>query len=78
MASTPGAPRAAHVHDAFISYSRKNRDFAAKLKQVLEDYTPPRDLDVPHRHLDVFRDETDFTGVGITSRSKRTCSTRPS
>jgi WD40 repeat protein len=52
-----------YLHDAFISYSRKNRDFAARLKKALEDYTPPKDLKVPQRHLDVFRDETDFTGV---------------
>lgn len=52
-----------HAHDAFISYSRKNRDFAARLEKALESYVPPKDLSVPQRHLDICRDETDFTGV---------------
>lgn len=51
------------THDAFISYSRKNRDFAVRLEKALEGYVPPKDLSVPQRHLDIFRDETDFTGV---------------
>jgi WD40 repeat protein len=58
--STMDAPQA---HDAFISYSRKNRDFAVRLEKALEDYRPPKDLGVPQRHLEIFRDETDFTGV---------------
>ena len=49
-------------HDIFISYSRKNKEFAAKLEKALEDYKPPKDLNVPQRHLNVFRDENDFTG----------------
>ncbi|MGH9905332.1 MAG: toll/interleukin-1 receptor domain-containing protein [Pyrinomonadaceae bacterium] len=52
-----------YLHDAFISYSRKNRDFAVRLEKALEDYVPPKDLSVPQRDLDIFRDETDFTGV---------------
>jgi hypothetical protein len=51
------------MHDAFISYSRKDAEFARRLKKALEDYRPPRGLAVPQRHLDVFRDEADFTGV---------------
>jgi WD40 repeat protein len=51
------------VHDAFISYSRKDKGFARKLDKALKAYTPPRALDVPQRHLDVFRDEEDFTGA---------------
>ena len=50
------------VHDAFMSYSRKDKDFAKKLEKALEDYKPPKDLKVPQRNLDIFRDETDFTG----------------
>ena len=57
------ADRTPYVHDAFISYSRKNRDFAVRLEKALEDYVPPKDLNVPQRHLDIFRDETDFTGA---------------
>jgi len=49
-------------HDAFISYSRRNADFARRLQKALEDYTPPADLPVPQRPPRVFRDESDFTG----------------
>lgn len=51
------------ANDAFISYSRKDRDFAACLEKALEKYKPPKDLDLPRRNLVVFRDEEDFTGV---------------
>lgn len=51
------------MHDAFISYSRRNADFARRLEKALKEFKPPRDLKVPQRYLDVFRDETDFTGV---------------
>jgi WD40 repeat protein len=50
-------------HDAFISYSRKDRVFAQRLEKALRSWTPPRGLDLPARHLDVFRDESDFTGT---------------
>jgi len=50
------------THDAFISYSRKDRGFAVALQKALASYAPPRDLPLPHRRLDVFRDEEDFTG----------------
>ncbi len=49
--------------DAFISYSRKDRDFAAKLEHALERFRPPRQLAVPQRTLRIFRDEGDMTGV---------------
>ena len=51
------------TNDAFISYSRKDREFAARLEKVLEDYKPPKELRVPQRRLEVFRDEADFTGT---------------
>jgi len=51
------------AHDAFISYSRKDKAFAARLQKALGNYQPPRDLPLPHRRLDVFRDEEDFTGT---------------
>jgi len=51
------------IHDVFISYSRKDKEFAKKLEKALEDYRPPKNLKVPQRNLDVFRDEEDFTGV---------------
>jgi hypothetical protein len=50
-------------HDAFISYSRKDSVFARRLEQALENYRPPKDLPVPQRRLDVFRDEEDFIGT---------------
>jgi len=51
------------AHDAFISYSRRDKAFSAKLEEALERYKPPKDLNLPQRHLRVFRDESDFTGV---------------
>jgi len=50
-------------HDAFISYSRKDRAFAIRLQQALGNYQPPKDIPVPQRRLSVFRDEDDFTGA---------------
>jgi tetratricopeptide (TPR) repeat protein len=49
-------------YSVFISYSRKDIDFARKLEDALEAYRPPRHLPVPRRSLRVFRDESDFTG----------------
>ena len=56
-------PEVSFAHDAFISYSRKDKIFAARLERALEEFKPPRDLPVPQRHLDIFRDEGDFTGT---------------
>src|SRR5262249_61156667 len=50
-------------HDIFISYSRKDGEFARRLDAVLAAYKPPKDLKAPHRNLVVFRDEEDFTGA---------------
>ena len=50
-------------HDVFISYSRKDKEFARKLEKALKDYRPPKDLKVPQRNLDVFRDEDDLREV---------------
>jgi WD40 repeat protein len=52
--------------DVFLSYSRKDADFAGKLEKALRSYTPPKDLPVPHRRLTVFRDVTDMLGVELT------------
>jgi WD40 repeat protein len=59
------------VHDAFISYSRADRDFAAALEVRLERYRPPRDLGRPYRYLEIFRDEHDFTGTDYTIAVER-------
>ena len=58
-------------HDVFISYSRVDRAFAVALEAALERYRPPRGLRLPHRYLDVFRDEQDFTGTEYTSALAR-------
>jgi hypothetical protein len=52
-----------YFHDAFISYSRKDKPFAVMLERELRRYTPPRGLSVPRRRLNIFRDEEDFTGI---------------
>jgi WD40 repeat protein len=59
----PSIDKPAFPHDAFISYSRKDIDFARILEKTLEAYSPPKELGLPQKHLDVFRDEGDFTGV---------------
>ena len=59
------------LHDAFISYSRSDRDFAAALEARLERYRPPPDLGRPTRHLEIFRDEQDFTGADYTTAVER-------
>src|SRR4051794_4286641 len=51
------------LHDAFISYSRKDAVFTRALERALERYWPPKTLDVPLRRLVIFRDEDDFTGT---------------
>jgi WD40 repeat protein len=55
------SPRESFKHDAFISYSRSDEAFASKLERALEHYKPPRDLNLPHRYLRIFRDKEDFT-----------------
>src|SRR5712692_5084446 len=52
-----------YTHDVFVSYSRKDEEFASKLEQALENYKPPKGFKVPRRNLDIFRDKKDFTGV---------------
>ena len=52
-----------YLHDAFISYSRKDKPFAVLLERTLRRYTPPSGLPVPKRRLNIFRDEEDFTGT---------------
>lgn len=53
----------AFAHDLFISYSRKDLQFATLLERALENYSPPKGLGVPSRRLRVFRDQSDLTGV---------------
>ena len=55
----------AYGFDVFISYSRKDLAFARPLEKALREYRPPRVLDVPQRHLQVFRDG-DLVGATLT------------
>lgn len=58
-----GYPSGKRFYDAFISYSRRDKTFAAMLEKALNAYVPPRGLELPSRHLEAFRDESDLTGV---------------
>ena len=51
-----------YFHDAFISYSRKDKPFAVLLERTLRRYAPPSGLPVPKRRLNIFRDEADIAG----------------
>lgn len=48
---------------AFISYKRADEPFALLLEKALERFTPPRDLKLPQRRLNIFRDKEDLTGT---------------
>ena len=51
------------LNDVFISYSRKDREFAALLQEALRKHKPPKGLNLAQRNPVVFRDEEDFTGT---------------
>jgi WD40 repeat protein len=58
------ARRSKKAHfDAFISYSRKDEDFARVVEKQLEKYVAPEGLGLESRHTRVFRDEEDLTGT---------------
>jgi hypothetical protein len=63
LTPTRGARCSGPLHDAFISYSRRDKEFARRLGVALRAYKPPKGLGLEVRHLDIFRDEEDFTGV---------------
>lgn len=63
MADVGSASETSFLHDAFISYSRKDAAFVAVLEAALRRYKPPRDLLAPQRRLNIFRDTEDFTGT---------------
>ena len=52
-----------YTYDAFISYNLENKEFVAKLEKALENFKPPKDLNLPQKHLNVFRFEGDMTGT---------------
>jgi len=61
--SPPDAAAQTHLHDVFISYSRKDLAFARALERALGSYTPPKGIAAPHQRLRVFRDQSDLTGT---------------
>lgn len=63
MADASRSSETSFLHDAFISYSRKDAAFVAVLEAALRSYKPPRDLLAPQRRLNIFRDTEDFTGT---------------
>ena len=63
VAEDPAVLPQAPVHDAFISYSRRDRAFAALLEKALKAYKPPKEVGAAQRYLGIFRDESDFTGT---------------
>ena len=52
-----------YLHDAFLSYSRKDVAFAKALEGHLENFKTPNGLQIPEHNLAIFRDESDFTGA---------------
>src|SRR3989442_8936718 len=55
-----GSQQPSHAFDIFLSYSRRDRDFAARLEKALESYRFPKSLKTVKRNLNVFRDESDI------------------
>lgn len=51
------------TYDCFISYSRKDIEFARKLEKALERYRPAKGLGISKKNLQIFRDEQDMTGT---------------
>ena len=58
-----GTKSATTPFGAFISYKRADEPFAVLLEKALERFTPPRDLNLLQRRLNVFRDKEDLTGT---------------
>jgi len=42
--------RQAFANDAFIRCSRRDIEFASEMEEALEDYKPPRDLNLVEEH----------------------------
>ena len=76
MAETILASKNEYLHDAFISYSRKDKAFVDLLENALRRYKPPKDLIAPQRRLDVFRDTEDFIGTEYNVSVARGCRRR--
>ena len=59
------------VYDVFISYSRRNGEFAEALYKKLSEYKPPKGLELPQRHLSVFLDKRELYGNDLDASLKR-------
>ncbi|MCI0423808.1 MAG: TIR domain-containing protein, partial [Acidobacteria bacterium] len=59
------------VYDAFISYSRRNGEFAEALYKKLSEYKPPKGLDLPQRRMNVFLDKSELVGNDLDESLKR-------
>jgi WD40 repeat protein len=60
---TPSNEDRGDRYNAFISYSRKDVEFATKFEKALERFRPPKGLTKETRFLNIFRDQADFVGV---------------
>ena len=70
-AGMSGKNSAAPAFGAFISYKRADEPFAVLLEKALERFTPPRDLHLPSRQLNIFRDREDLTGTEYHASIRR-------
>jgi hypothetical protein len=59
------------VYDVFISYSRRNGEFAEALYKKLSEYRPPTGLDLPTRRMNVFLDKRELYGNDLDEALKR-------
>lgn len=55
-------PLEEETYDAFISYSRRDKEFASRLEETLERYALPTARGEKKRHFNIFRDEQDLVG----------------
>lgn len=63
------SPPPSYAFDVFLSYSRKDKDFAVRLENALESYRFPKSLKNVKRGLNVFRDESDIEAADDYHRS---------
>lgn len=59
------------VYDAFISYSRRNAEFAEAFYKRLSEYRPPKGLNLLQRRLSIFLDQRELYGNDLDEALKR-------